>query len=220
MERWYSGGTVTSPRVTSPHASRQDRKLVRVWLRCGYPVVSRGLIQVFEDVADVQEQAPREPTAPFCVVLCTDTESVAGEVREVRQVHPDIPVLVVSLLNDGQYARAALRAGATGFIHVGMGESQMRRALHLTCEGEIVVPRDLVAQLVKDEETVDLLILTSRQREILGLVAQGMTNAQIAKELFLSEYTIKQHLRAAYKLLGVRNRVEAARIFSRSQEGG
>lgn len=94
----------------------------------------------------------------------------------------------------------------------------MHRALHLCCEGEIVVPRDLVAQLVKEEEAIDPLILTARQREILSLVTEGMTNAQIARELFLSEYTIKQHLRAAYKLLGVHNRVEAARIFSRSQE--
>lgn len=209
-----AGGTVASPRTL-----RHDRRHAGVWLRCGYPVVSRGLIHVLESVAEIHEEAPREPVAPFCVVLCPGTESVAQEVRDVRQVLPDTPVLVVGLLNDVQCARAALRAGATGFIHVGMGASQMHRALLLACEGEIVVPRDLVAQLVKEEETIDPLILTARQREILGFVAEGMTNAQVAKELFLSEYTIKQHLRAAYKLLGVHNRVEAARIFSRSQEG-
>lgn len=210
----YSGGAATSPRVL-----RHDRKYAKVWLRCAYPVVSRGLSDILESVAEVSEKAPHEPTTPFCVVLCSDTENVAREVRDVRQVIPNAPVLVVGLVNDVQCARGALRAGATGFIHIGMGPAQMHRALHLCCEGEIVVPRDLVAQLVKEEEAIDPLILTARQREILSLVTEGMTNAQIARQLFLSEYTIKQHLRAAYKLLGVHNRVEAARIFSRSQEG-
>lgn len=209
----FAGGTVTSSRNL-----RHDKTYTKVWLRCGSPVVSRGLIHVLQGVAEVYEEAPREPSAPLCVVLCPDNENIAREVRDVRHMLPDAPVLVVGLLNEVQCARAALRAGATGFIHVRMGASQMQRALHLVCEGELVVPRDLVAQLVKEEEPIDPLILTPRQREILGLVTQGMTNAQIAKELFLSEYTIKQHLRAAYKLLGVHNRVEAARVFSRSQE--
>ena len=208
-----SGTTFASPRVL-----QSDKQHARIWLRCKYPVVTQGLTQVLESVAEVCEEAPREPTTPSCVVLCTDTENVAREVRDVRRELPDTPVLVVGLINDVQCARSALRAGATGFIHVGMGISQMLRALDLACKSEIVVPRDLVAQLVKEEETIDPLILTARQREILGLVARGMTNAQVASELFLSEYTIKQHLRAAYKLLGVHNRVEAARIFSRSVE--
>jgi DNA-binding NarL/FixJ family response regulator len=208
-----ASGALTSPRIL-----RQDRPQDKVWLRCSYPVVSEGLTQVLEGVAEVYEEIPSEPTSSFCVVLCPKMEDVAREVRDVRRLIPDAPVLVVGLLNDVQCARSALRAGATGFIHVGMGVSQMHRALHLACQGEVVVPRDLVAQLVKEEETIDPLVLTARQREILGLVAQGMTNAQIAKELFLSEYTIKQHLRAAYKLLGVHNRVEAARIYSRSLE--
>jgi DNA-binding NarL/FixJ family response regulator len=59
----------------------------------------------------------------------------------------------------------------------------------------------------------DLTVLTSRQREIMGLVGEGLSNAQIAQRLFVTESTIKQHLRTAYKALNVRNRVQAARLL-------
>jgi DNA-binding NarL/FixJ family response regulator len=68
--------------------------------------------------------------------------------------------------------------------------------------------------LTKDH-SADLDTLSVRQREILGYVVEGLSNAEIARRLYLSESTIKQHLRAAYKLVGVSNRTEAANLFRR-----
>ncbi len=61
--------------------------------------------------------------------------------------------------------------------------------------------------------------LWARQREILELVVEGLSNAEIAGRLYLSESTIKQHLRAAYKVLGVRNRTEAAKTMRHHARG-
>jgi DNA-binding NarL/FixJ family response regulator len=84
-----------------------------------------------------------------------------------------------------------------------------------------VVPRDLLKELLVDEPPVDLSsTLRPRKREILELVAKGLSNAEIARRLYLSESTIKQHLRGAYKALGVKNRTEAARVFRRSDQSG
>lgn len=199
-------------------APKQEEDRAWIWLKCDYPVVARGLANVLGGVAEVRGELLDELDSPSCVVICSNGEGVAQEVTKSLQAAPTAPVLVVGLLNDVRCARAALRAGATGFIHVGMESSQVRRALCVARQGETVVPRNLVAELVREEEVIDPFILTSRQREILNLVAEGLTNAQIAKQLFLSEYTIKQHLRAAYKLLEVRNRVEAVRVYKRSQE--
>ena len=74
---------------------------------------------------------------------------------------------------------------------------------------------ELLRYLIVEEEPVNLGVLSARQKEILELVVDGLSNAEIAGRLFLSESTVKQHLGAAYKLLGVSNRTEAANVIRR-----
>lgn len=95
-----------------------------------------------------------------------------------------------------------------------MKPDQVLRALSVACEGEVVAPRSLLERLIagEGEPSANLGALSARQREVLELVADGLTNAQVGKRLFLTESTVKQHLRSAYKILGVHNRAQAARI--------
>jgi RNA polymerase sigma factor (sigma-70 family) len=72
----------------------------------------------------------------------------------------------------------------------------------------------MIERLTANDKSADLDALSPRQREILGLVVEGMSNAEIGKHLYLSESTIKQHLRAAYKALGVKDRKEAAKFVN------
>jgi DNA-binding NarL/FixJ family response regulator len=213
-----TSGTVMVLNITEISRGSATRVVERdapwFWLKCDYPLVAEGLVRVLGDAAKVRSVIPEDTTLPACAVVCSDDENIARIVAEVRTA--EVPVVVLGLTKDARSARIALQAGAVGFIHVGMATSQIRRAISVACRGETVVPRDLIAELFQ-EEAVDLFLLTPRQREILALVSDGFTNAQIAKELFLSEYTIKQHLRAAYKILEVRNRMEAARAFKRAQ---
>ena len=199
-------------------------------VECPYPLVTVGLQQTLRAACDdirhgqkgqrtgKQEQGG---ATPCCVVFCPKhegvDEDVAGCVERLRHLYPDAPVLVLGFGVDLRLARAALRGGARGFLHLGMQPSQIARALSLASEGETVFPRELVTGLINEEEPPDLLALTARQREVLGLVAQGLTNAEIARRLFLTEGTVKQHLRAAYKVLGVGSRVQAARLLGRHE---
>jgi DNA-binding NarL/FixJ family response regulator len=135
-------------------------------------------------------------------------------VERHRQLSPSAaPILVFGWHLDLPLARAAIRAGASGFIHAGMTPAQLARAVAVAAKGELVAPRELLPYLLTQEEPVDTYLLSARQREVLELVVEGLTNAQIAGRMFLSESTIKQHLRAAYKLLGVRNRTEVAKTM-------
>jgi DNA-binding CsgD family transcriptional regulator len=99
-------------------------------------------------------------------------------------------------------------------------EDEAAVALEVALDGKVVLPRELLKVLVEEERstTENLSGLSPRKQEILALVAEGLSNAQIARRSFLSESTIKQHLRAAYKVLGVKNRTEAATVFRRSSE--
>jgi DNA-binding NarL/FixJ family response regulator len=74
----------------------------------------------------------------------------------------------------------------------------------------------LLEYLIIDEQPPDLCGLSASQREILEHLSEGLTNAQIAKRLFLTESTVKQHLCQAYKALGVSNRTEAAKLIRNS----
>jgi DNA-binding NarL/FixJ family response regulator len=85
----------------------------------------------------------------------------------------------------------------------------------VAARGELVAPRALLRYVLTEEGQANLDVLSARQREILGHVVEGLSNAEIGRRLYLSESTIKQHLRAAYKLLGASNRTEAANLFRR-----
>lgn len=190
-------------------------RLGLIWIRCSWPVVTVGLMQILKEVARVHcNRKPPEDTPAF-VIICMD--SVAEDLSEImarlHESHPDAVVLVFGLRLDLALALAAIQNGARGFMHAGMQPKQIVRALHVASEGELVAPRQLLQFLVSGENSISLTALSARQREILELVAGGSSNAQIAKQLYLSESTVKQHLRAAYKLLGVKNRTEAARIY-------
>ncbi len=190
-------------------------RLGLIWIRCSWPVVTVGLMQILKEVARVHcNRKPPEDTPAF-VIICMD--SVAEDLSEImdrlHESHPDAVVLVFGLRLDLALALAALQNGARGFVHAGMQPKQIIRALHVASEGELVAPRQLLQFLVSGENSISLTTLSARQREILELVAGGSSNAQIAKQLYLSESTIKQHLRAAYKLLGVKNRTEAAKLY-------
>ena len=202
--------------LSSNYGSRPERKaLGLVWIDCPYPVVSIGLENVLANHARLHVgPAPPEGEAPALIVFCPDeAKNLVPDLESLRETAPDTPVLIFGLRVDLRAGKAAFQAGARGFVHVGMQPAQIVNALSLARAGEVVIPGELLKGLVVDETPAGSETLTSRQQEILTLVAEGMTNAQIAQRLYLSEFTIKQHLRHTYKLLGVRNRTEAAKLF-------
>ncbi len=203
--------------MTQP-AEPSNKSLGTVWINCSYPVVALGLIEVLRGEAQAHLGATPPPEVSLSTVVhCANGEDGLGaEIGRLRALAPDVPLLVFGLQGDLSLVRIALRAGARGFIHAGMQPSQIIRAISVTSEGEVAVPRELLKDLVAGDAPVGTATLSNRQREVLDLVCEGMTNAQIARHLYLSEFTIKQHLRLAYKLLGVHNRTEAARILQSS----
>ena len=184
---------------------------------CPYPLLTAGFARALEGAQLRYRQGPLELGIPCTVLLwAEDQGSLYEGLERVRKASPDSPVLVLGLREDLSLALAALKAGTRGFVHTGMGPEQIARAISVAARGERVVPRWLVGHLVADlvyEEPAEFSSLTSRQREILMLVAEDLSNAEIAQRLFLTESTVKQHLRAAYKVLGVKNRTDAARLF-------
>src|SRR5215207_8947736 len=196
---------------------RSPRALGLVWVDCPRSVVSAGLVRALEMQAMVH-QGPKPPEdVPSCVILCANShEGLSERVEFYRAQSPEAPpVVVFGPQLDLPLARDALQAGASGFVHAEMMPDQLVRALAVAAKGELVAPRELLRYVLREDAPTNLGALSARQREILGYVVEGFSNAEIGRRLYLSESTIKQHLRAAYKLLGVRNRTEAANLFRR-----
>ena len=195
----------------------KPKRLGTVWIECSYPVIAIGLARILQADAQVYYEAKTlNGAAPDSVILCANASSVEelpGSVDQIHEANSDATVMVFGVDMDLSLARASLESGARGFIHAGMPPEQIIRALSVASEGEVVAPRELLGYMISGGDRVKLTTLSSRQQEILELVASGLGNAQIAQQLYLSESTVKQHLRAAYKLLGVKNRTEAARLF-------
>ncbi len=201
-------------------AQRTEQKLKSlgtVRIECRYPLVALALNEILKGEADVYEGREQPPGMenPSCVILCPNGNDIASQVRHLRSSIPDAAVLVFEMRVDLRQSLKALRAGASGFLHAGMDPEQIVRAVRRASEGKTVISEEMLEKLNAQEESTaeDLTVLTPRQREILGLVVEGLSNAQIAGRLFLTESTVKQHLRVAYKLLKVRSRTEAARLL-------
>jgi DNA-binding NarL/FixJ family response regulator len=199
-----------------------------ILLECPYPLITLGLQQVLRaagyEVRSGHKGPAMEAKTPALAIYVPNDEDVGEDVaqgvKSLQGLVLDASIVVLSLEGDPSLAHAAFKAGARGFLHLGMLASQLTQAFRLACQGEVVFPRDLVPNLIQEETPPELLALTGRQREILELVGEGLTNAQIARRLFLAEGTVKQHLRATYKLLEVRSRTQAVEfLWSHNRAG-
>jgi len=188
-----------------------------VWIKGTQHVLALGLEKALGAGARVHRgnKGPKAEAPSAVIYLQEDLdgeEEAAQEIESIRAKAPHATILVCTPAPDLRLARGALKAGAGGLLHTGMPPEQILRALSVARRGEVVLPRELLRLWVDEQRRLlePRIDLSARQREVLELVVEGLTNAEIAGRMFLSESTVKQHLRAAYKALGVKNRTEAA----------
>jgi DNA-binding NarL/FixJ family response regulator len=207
-------------------STEEERKpLGLVWVYCPSPVLTLGLEKALKTEAVVYRTEREAPASgsPSLVVFCPNGEDdFATGLGRIKERVPDAPVVVLGGCAELSLARSALQWKTSGFVHAGMRPEQITHALSLAQRGEVVLPRELLRALLEEERSYakELSELTPQKREILELAAEGRSNAQIARQLFLSESTIKQHLRKVYRTLGVKNRNQAAGFFRPRKQVG
>jgi DNA-binding NarL/FixJ family response regulator len=197
--------------------SAAKKPLGLVWvLTPSYSITTEGLKKILEGKAEVKIGGESSAGSPSCVVLYAggmQEEGCLEGMGRIRELYPGVPLLVLGSQLDLALAWGALKNGANGFVHALMDPAQVLRAVEVVQKGELAAPRQLLRYYLIQNEKPKMGGLTARGREILELVVEGLSNAQIARRLYLSESTIKQHLRGAYKELGVRNRTQAAKTM-------
>jgi len=127
-------------------------------------------------------------------------------------------ILVLTTFDLDEYVYAAIRAGASGFLLKDVRPSDLIDAIRLIADGNALLGPTVTRRLLDRFADTDpgahadpaiIASLTEREREILELVASGLSNAELAQHLFLSETTVKTHVSSVLRKLGVRDRVQA-----------
>jgi DNA-binding NarL/FixJ family response regulator len=138
----------------------------------------------------------------------------------IRTERPDVKVMILSGSDDEQDLFAAVRAGASGYLLKEVSIEDLADAVRAVNRGEGLVAPSMVAKLlqeftamsrrVSEDESGGVPKLTDREREVLRLVARGMSNKEIAADLVIAENTVKNHVRNILEKLHLRSRTEAA----------
>jgi two-component system, NarL family, response regulator DesR len=137
-----------------------------------------------------------------------DGLTAAGELRECL---PSCRVIILTTFGRAGYLRRAMESGAVGFLLKDAPASELATAIRRAMNGERVVAPGLAAAALSEGESP----LTEREREVLAASTSGTTIGDLARELYLSEGTVRNYLSTAIKKLGTRNRAEAAHLAER-----
>jgi two-component system response regulator DevR len=210
---------------SAPMNDAADR-VIRVFLLDDHEVVRRGITDVLEadgiavvgEAATAAEALRRIPaTSPDVAILDARLPDGSGidVCREVRSTLPAVRCLILTSYDDADAVFAAVMGGASGYLLKQIRGTSLVDAVRQVAAGRSLldpaVTERLLARL-REGTTTDprLASLTDREREILGLIADGLTNRQIGDRLFLAEKTVKNYVSGLLAKLGMQRRTQAA----------
>jgi DNA-binding NarL/FixJ family response regulator len=148
------------------------------------------------------------PDVDAVVIAGSDAEVI----REARRARPEAVLVVIAPGGAGADVRAALEAGADGIVPESRAESALAPAVAAAFAGLVTLPVETRGHSLRPA-------LSAREKQVLGLVVLGLSNAEIAGKLHVAETTVKSHLSSTFRKLGVRSRSQAAALLLDGDNG-
>lgn len=191
-----------------------DHALFRSGLRMLLATLNRGVTCVEAgSPAEASARIAEHPDIELCLLdLALRNETGLGVIGLVKEAAPRIAVVVVSGVDDVATIRQCIDAGAMSFIPKSAAPEILTQALRHVLAGEVFLPEQVATAL---DARLPAARLTARQFQVLQALSRGLPTKLIARELSLSEYTVKEHIGGVLEALGARNRTEAVIIASR-----
>src|SRR5258705_9457442 len=211
-------------------AANKSARVIRVVLADDHALVLEGLCSMLSNEGDIEVVATATDGAqllealrrhaPDVAVVDLQMPNVDGltSLQRIRAEGLSVRVLVLSAFGDGESIQSAMEQWAAGFALRLEPPKQTIAAIRQVYYGHMVFPSSARRWVLRQREDTDLIEeLSVREWEVLGLVAQGLSNPHVAETLHLSESTVKFHLQHIFQKLAVTNRTEAARYFHQHQ---
>ncbi|WP_167045250.1 response regulator transcription factor [Salinibacterium sp. ZJ454] len=163
---------------------------------------------------------------PDVVIMDLNLPLLSGveATRQITEAAPGIAVLVLTMLEGDDSIFAALRAGARGYLLKGADRAEIERSLAAASRGEVVFSPAIAERVLSffaggnsRADAGPFSALTAREHEVLDLVARGLTNAEVARRLFVSDKTVRNHVSNVFAKLHVAGRAEAV---ARARDAG
>ncbi|MGY1638937.1 response regulator [Geodermatophilus sp. SYSU D00742] len=190
-----------------------DQRLVREGLTALLELVDDlELVGVAEDGAQAVDQvADRQPDVVLMDLRMPVMDGVEAT-RRIRRDHPGVEVVVLTTHADDESVLAALRAGARGYLTKDAGMAEIARAVAAADAGQALLDPHVQARVLQGLSAGDRPApLTDRETEVLALIADGLSNAEIATRLVVSEATVKTHINRIFAKISARDRAQAVR---------
>jgi len=182
--------------------------------KLGKKCVAKDLI---DDVFDVDDQETNTSKLLLLDCFAKDPERLFLEVESCRRSIPDqVLTAVFNLIRGLKIEKELVMRGIRGIFYANDHPDKIDRGVRALLEGEIWISREILSKFIPETEKTqrfsaeEVSALSSREIEILNLVAQGAMNTEIAESLYISRHTVKSHLYNIYKKINVTNRLEAA----------
>jgi DNA-binding NarL/FixJ family response regulator len=179
-------------------------------------------LEVIAEAADgVEAVAQALASHPDLCILDVGMPRMTGlqAAREIRSQLPGVRVLMLSMHDDEHYLFEALKAGASGYVLKREADQDLVGAVRAVGRGEAFITnaaeRSIIRQWMADGSQGPVIPLTPREEEVVKLIAEAHTNAQIAKILYLAEKTVESHRANVLRKLGMRDRVQLVRYAIR-----
>lgn len=206
-------------------------KPIRVMLVDDHTMVRKGLstfLKVFDYLELVGEAENGADAIKLCGEILPDVVLMdmvmpdmdgAAATALIRQKYPQVQILVLTSFKEGDLIKRALEAGAIGYLLKDVSADDLARAIRAAHAGRATLSPEAAQSLV---ETTNLppapgLDLTEREREVLALMVEGLSNTQIAVKLGVSSSTVKSHVSNVLSKLGVASRTEAVSLALRNR---
>jgi len=202
-------------------------KKIKILIADDHPSFREGLCRLLNEQEDMDVVAVAsdgqetigmtEELLPDVVIIDVSMPKTNGieAARQIKQTCPNTSILMVSAYSYEAYVLASIRAGASGYLLKNAPVGQLISAVRLVNTGEGVFNLKATGKILsrmatdKNKKEASLTELRDREAEILGLAAKGMTNKEIAEQLFISERTVHTHLTNIFIKLKVSSRTEA-----------